>query len=99
MIENPYSEEHYLRRYWCITPAIIDRDRRKNGDKFKKPTQYYFIGFEPQTNLVMEPIEYIKCDKDITHQNTWKERSEIHPQYANRFIRQYILESEVVAEQ
>lgn len=96
IIENPFSEEHYLRRYWCIKPAIIDKDRRKNGDKFKKPTQYFFIGIEPKSNLIFEPLTYIECDKDIIHQNKGKVRSEIHPQYANRFIRQYILdESEI----
>ena len=32
VMENPYSEEHFLRRYWCFQPSIIDRDRRINGD-------------------------------------------------------------------
>ena len=94
VIENPFSEEHYLRRYWCVTPAIIDKDRRANGDKFKKPTQYFFIGFEPKQNILFEPITYVECQKDIAHQNTWKERSEIHPQYASRFIRQYLIDYE-----
>ena len=35
VMENPYSEEHFLRRYWCFPPSIIDRDRRMNGDYFK----------------------------------------------------------------
>lgn len=90
VFENPAGEQHYLTRYWCLKPSIIDRDRRINGDAFKKPTQYWFIGFEPKQNLVWEPLDYVKP-------KTWsglsaKERSEIHPQYANRFIRQYILD-------
>ena len=43
IIENPYSEQHYLSRYWCIKPKYIDYDRTKKGDYFKKPTQYWFI--------------------------------------------------------
>ena len=35
IMENPYSEEHFLRRYWCIPAAVIDRDRRDNGDYYK----------------------------------------------------------------
>ena len=96
VIENPFSEQHYLRRYWCIKPALIDKDRSLNGDYFKKPTQYWFIGFEPQQNLVFEPLEYIERrnvkrmkGKDRTHA-----RSEIHPQYANRFIRQYLIDGD-----
>lgn len=89
VFENPAGEQHYLTRYWCIKPKVVDKDRRRNGDAFKKPTQYWFIGFEPQQNLVFEPLNYVET-------KTWsglsaKERSEIHPQYANRFIRQYIL--------
>lgn len=89
VFENPAGEQHYLTRYWCLKPALIDKDRSKNGDAFKKPTQYWFINCKPHFNLVFEPLDYVKP-------KTWtglsaRERSEIHPQYANRFIRQYIL--------
>lgn len=104
VMENPYSEEHFLRRYWCFQPSIIDRDRRINGDYFKKPTQYWFLNIEPKNNLVFEPLEYFdfdssdrirlmtKEDADKIGAKTIKQaRSMIHPQYANRFIRQYLI--------
>ena len=97
IIENPYTAPHYLTTYWCLKPKIIDKDRRNNGDYMKKPTQFWFINIEPTYNIILEPLEYVdqrKCDY-ITKKNTGKDRtvarSEIHPQYANRFIRQYIL--------
>lgn len=97
VFENPYSEQHYLTRYWCIKPKVIDRDRRLNGDYMKKPTQYWFINCNPKNNLVFEPIEYVeqrRCNF-ITRKTANKDRqvtrSEIHPQYANRFIRQYLI--------
>lgn len=105
IMENPYSEEHYLRRYWCLLPSIIDRDRRQRGDYYKKPTQYWFLNCEPSDNFIFEaqpmnglPIadanrvlsasEFekhtnIKCTQKVA-------RSMIHPDYANRFIREYI---------
>lgn len=91
VFENPAGEQHYLTRYWCLKPSIIDKDRRNNGDAFKKPTQYWFIGFKPKYNLVFEPLDYVEP-------KTWsglsaRERSEIHPQYANRFIRQYLIDN------
>lgn len=99
IIENPYTAPHYLTTYWCIKPKIIDKDRRENGDYMKKPTQYWFINCEPKQNLVFEPIDYVEpriCE-DITKGNTGTDRTEcrsmIHPQYANRFIRQYILDA------
>ena len=98
IIENPYSEQHYLRRYWCLKPKIIDRDRTKNGDYYTKPTQYYFINCGPKQNLVWEPLEYVK-KRDVERTRAEGRhrqimRSLIHPQYADRFIRQYILEEE-----
>ena len=103
VMENPYSEEHFLRRYWCYLPAIVDTDRRENGDYYKKPTQYWFLNREPRNNLVFEAITYHGIDKkwefrtmedySITGAKKIKEaRSMIHPQYANRFIRQYLID-------
>lgn len=97
IIENPYSTTHYLVKYWALPYAILDSDRSKNGDYFKKPTQYWFINCEPQNNFVFEPLEFVQRKK-ITAKvsqggvSSQIERSAIHPQYANRFIREYILE-------
>ena len=66
----------------------------------KKPTQYWFINIEPKNNVIFEPIIEVKTytvsnknnvrnlDKSKSCQTN---RSTIHPQYANRFIRQFIL--------
>lgn len=105
IMENPYSEEHFLRRYWCYPPAIIDKDRTERGDYFKKPTQYWYVNCEPACNLILECITYNKigCKDAIetinsTHysktgaKNLKAARSMIHPDYANRFIREFILD-------
>lgn len=93
VFENPYSTQHYLTRYWCLKPSIIDKNRRERGDYFSKPTQYWFIGAEPEQNLIWEVMDYVEC-KTISNTKWGKERSEIHPQYARRFIREFILEAE-----
>ncbi len=105
VMENPFSEEHFLRRYWCYPSVIIDRDRRDNGDYYAKPTQYWFLNCEPKNNLVFEPItynyvgsEWNKRKKEDYYKtgarNVKEARSMIHPDYANRFIRQYLIEME-----
>lgn len=106
VMENPYSEEHYLRRYWCFLPSIIDRDRRQRGDYYKKPTQYWFLNCKPCNNFVFEamPMNAIQS-KDAIRMMTKEDlercgitankktaRSMIHPDYANRFIREFILD-------
>lgn len=111
IMENPYSEEHYLRRYWSYSPLIIDRDRRERGDYFAKPTQFWFLNCEPQNNLLWE-VENWNANsigvKDAIRLMTKKNikehigkdvsvktaRSMIHPDYANRFIREFILDME-----
>lgn len=105
IVENPYSKEHFLVRYWCLPASIIDRDRRENGDFFKKPTQYWFVNLEPRNNTLFDKADWNATDKtndairwmnrdiaDYMGAKTLKQaRSMIHPQYANRFIRRYIL--------
>ena len=95
VIENPYNQPHYLTMYWCVKPAIIDRDRTENGDYYKKPTQYFFVGIKPKNNLVFEALDYVpqKNIVNVNSVNRARERSEIHPQYANRFIRQYLIDT------
>ena len=90
VIENPYSSQHYLTRYWPLKPAIIDSDRRRDGDHFKKPTQYWFINCKPKNNMLFEPIEFVE-ERVIEKTYNQVQRSMMHPQYANRFVRQYIL--------
>lgn len=104
IVENPYSEEHFLRRYWCLQPTIIDRDRRERGDYYKKPTQYWFVNRKPSNNFIFEavPNNAIQCsdavrmmlseDWQVTGAKNRKvARSMIHPDYANRFIREFII--------
>ena len=93
IIENPYSTQHYLTRYWAIKPKLIDMDRRDMGDYYEKPTQYWFIGCEPKNNFIFEGVN-LKPTKRIADQNT-VERSMISPDYANRFIREFILDEVV----
>lgn len=96
VIENPATKPHYLSSYWPLKPALIDKDRTKNGDYYKKPTQFFFINFEPNQTPLFEPLEdvetmiigHVKNSDGISRQTL---RSMIHPQYARRFIKQYLL--------
>lgn len=91
ILENPYSTTHYLVKYWCIPYSVLDMDRRQMGDYYMKPTQYWFIGRKPSNNFVFEGVD-VKTKKQVHHQNK-VDRSMISPDYANRFIREFILPS------
>lgn len=96
VIENPYTDPHFLKMYFPISPTIIDRDRRDNGDYYKKPTQFWFIGFQPYDNLVFEALDYVyrPVIERVRGKNRTAMRSEISPQYARRFIKRYLVNEE-----
>ena len=87
IIENPYSTQHYLQRYWCLKPQVIDLDRSMHGDYFKKPTQFWFINAEPKNDLHIGVMS--EKVKKVLDCNT-VERSMIHPDYTRYFIESYL---------
>lgn len=94
VIENPKGTCHYLTRNWSLKPTIIDMNRRDNGDYYKKPTQYWFVNCKPRNNLVFEPVQYAEYRGTIETTHDKNKRSEISPQYAERFIKQFIAKQE-----
>ena len=97
-MENPASPIHYLTQYFPVKPKIVDQDRTANGDYFKKPTQYWFVNCEPEQNMFFEPLEEreIYTVDGCTGKGRKVFRSLMHPQYARRFIKQFILDAEAI---
>lgn len=89
IIEQPYKSTHYLTQYWAIQPQVIDTDRRKRGDFFEKPTQYWFINRKPSQNMIFEA--QISNDTKFVEKLNKTNRSMISKDYANRFIKEFIL--------
>ena len=100
IVENPYTQPHYLTTYFPIKPALIDKDRSQNGDYYKKPTQFWFVNCEPEQNMFLDAMEeqerftIAHAEKLRKGKNRQVNRSMIHPQYARRFIRSYIYNPE-----
>lgn len=101
IIENPYTQPHYLTTHWCLKPALVDTNRKRRGDYYAKPTQYWFINCEPKHNFIFEPqivhsewetVERASRNARKTGKSRQVARSMICPDYANRFIREFILE-------
>ena len=90
IIENPYSTQHHLIKYWALKPSLIIQNRRDYGDYYIKPTMFYFINREPSNNFIFEP-RVVHPKKTIANTNNQVERSLISKEFANRFIREFIL--------
>ena len=95
IVENPFTQPHYLNSYFPLKPSIIDYDRRVNGDYYKKPTQYFFINCEPEYSFTLEIMDGIKNNitkcSNIDNKSRKTSRSMISPVYAKRFIEKYII--------
>lgn len=93
IIENPLNinGSHYLTNYWAFKSTIKDVNRERDGDRRIKPTQYWFLNCKPKNNYVNDKLEKTE---HLTHKGTnyGIKRSTIHPQYARRFIKRYIID-------
>lgn len=95
VVENPYTQQHYLVGNFPYKAAIIDRNRAQRGDYFNKPTQYWFLNCSPTYGLtIQEGVEH----RNISHAKKAvraglcsEERSMISPDYARNFICDFIL--------
>lgn len=101
IIENPWGMQHYLKQgNFVQPPSVIDMDRTKRGDYFRKPTAYWFFNCKPTRGCTIQPTPKDKI-KDILHSKKAphaglcsEERSMISLDYARNFICDFILGKE-----
>lgn len=103
VIENPFSHLHYLHNNFLAEPSILDNDRTRRGDYFKKPTGYWFFGCEPTHGFTYQrPKKTLRVweSKSASHAGLCsEERSMISPDYARNFICDFILGKEQIGTQ
>lgn len=95
IVENPYATQHYLVDNFMYKASLIDRDRTKRGDFFKKPTQYWFVNCENTNEFTLqknkEKKSIQKAGKGKQAGLCSEERSMISPDYARNFICDFII--------
>lgn len=95
IIENPYSSQHHLHNNFLKEPSIIDSDRTRRGDYFKKPTGYWFFNCEPGHGMSYQDDKEHKTifgSKSAPMAGLCSEdRSMISPDYARNFICDFVL--------
>ena len=95
VFENPYSKVGYLYNNFLKPATIIDKNRMKRGDYFRKPTGYWFWNCEPthgftyQYDKEQKIIE--KCKSSGKAGLCSEERSLISPDYARNWICDFVL--------
>lgn len=97
VMENPWSENTYLKANFIFPPALIDNNRMLRGDYRVKPTAYWFVNATPthgmtfQLDKLQEKKTHMKSKGSSVAGICSEERSMISPDYARNFICDFIL--------
>lgn len=95
IIENPWTQPHYLLNNFPLQPTWIDRNRTLRGDYYVKPTAYWFINIEPTEGLTLQQDKQRKiinlAKRGRAAGICSAERSMISSDYARNFICDKIL--------
>ena len=98
IMENPWSEQTYLKANFVMAPTIVDKNRTLRGDYFIKPTAYWFVNCEPTNGFSYQKDKETKripwARQNPTAGMCSEERSMISPDYARNFICDFIIGKE-----
>ena len=98
IMENPWSEQTYLKANFVMPPTLVDNNRMLRGDCYVKPTAYWFINCHPTygfTEQVDKVKKTIMKSKGASKAGVCsEERSMISPDYARNFICDFIIGKE-----
>ena len=99
IMENPWSEQTFLKANFVMPPSLVDMDRTKRGDVYKKPTAYWFVNCEPTHGQSFQrpktQVKTIISSRGSSEAGICsEERSMISPDYARNFICDFILGKE-----
>ena len=95
IMENPWSEQTFLKQNFPFNPTMVDSNRLLRGDYYVKPTAFWYVNCTPTYGMTLQPR---KKGKNICQINSNgmpgicnEERSMISPDYARNFICDFIL--------
>lgn len=95
IMENPWSEQTFLKQNFPFNPTVIDNNRLLRGDYYVKPTAYWFVNCRPTYGSSLQPRKKGRniCQIEPNHMPGIcnEERSMISPDYARNFICDFVL--------
>ena len=96
VMENPWSEQTYLKANAPKAPDVIDTDRTRRGDCRIKPTAFWFWNCKNENGFTYQPYmgkikTHLKSKGSSVAGLCSEERSMISPDYARNFICDFIL--------
>ena len=74
IIENPWSEQTYLKANFIKAPDLVDMNRTLRGDYFVKPTAYWFWNCEPTEGFTLRERERERETGNFKHKRFFQSR-------------------------
>lgn len=100
IMENPWSEQTFLKANFVMPPTLVDNNRMLRGDYYVKPTAYWYINCEPTHGKSYqndkEKKTIMKAKGASRAGLCSEERSLISPDYARNFICDFIIGKEQI---
>lgn len=98
IMENPWSEQTFLKANFVMPPTLVDNNRMLRGDYYVKPTAYWYINCEPTHGKSYQNDKEKKTimkSKGASRAGLCsEERSLISPDYARNFVCDFIIGKE-----
>ena len=95
IMENPWSEQTFLKANFVASPSLVDMNRLQRGDYFSKPTAYWFVNAEPTHGFTEQRDKKQKIIMNAKSASKAglcsEERSMISPDYARNFICDFVI--------
>ncbi len=96
IMENPYSQQTFLKTNFILPPTFVDTDRTRRGDYYVKPTAYWFVNCENTNGFTLqkdkEKKAIIKARPGKQAGICSQERSMISTDHARNFICDLIID-------
>lgn len=55
IMENPWHPTNFTNHFWFMRTSLIDKDRTRRGDFFRKPTAYWYVNCTPTYGESYQP--------------------------------------------
>lgn len=63
IMENPWHPTNFTNHFWFMRVSLIDKDRTRRGDFFRKPTGYWYLGCKPTYGRSFQQTPSFKIKK------------------------------------
>lgn len=77
IMENPWHPTNFTNHFWFMRTSVIDKDRTRRGDYFRKPTAYWYVNCKPTHGLSYQPTPQSEIRKITAGSGAAKTKAEL----------------------